>query len=60
MEIDILPPFNYHYKHRPPTVKSRGAFVIRKLSELVAFRMGIVWLQPEDVPQDTDQGMSEM
>ena len=60
MEIDILPPFNYHYKHRHPTVKSRGAFVVRKLSELVAFRMGIVWLQPEDVPQDTDQGMGRM
>ena len=36
------------------------AFVIRKLSELVAFRMGIVWLQPEDVPQDTDHSMGGM
>ena len=60
MEIDILPPFNYHYKHRHPTVKSRGAVVIRRFSGLVATCITVCDYTLEDVLQDMDQGMGGM
>ena len=60
MEIDTLPPFNYHYKHRHPIAKSRVAFVIKKFSGLVASCMVLCGYTSEDVLQDTDQGMGGM